>query len=249
MLSGHKLLKGHPFGHQRRIAALSLCAAVYASTNADIDRFRAVVEANPPIDVVCSYTTVARTSENPDETRIERFSVANGPELLAINGEAPSPEALAEYEKERAGRQGPQRGPEMDFADLVNAGSVTIADEDDETVTFGFTPKNDDAQSAELLANLVGTLTVAKPNYRPVRLEMVLQNPVSPAPTVKVHEFRQEMTFTRDAATNATLVESMSFAMRGKAFVFRKIANEGRIDFKDFDCEMAAPDAEVPSVD
>ena len=49
----------------------------------------------------CSYTSVTRTSERPDEVRTERYAAGVGPELLAINGEAPSPKALAKYEKER----------------------------------------------------------------------------------------------------------------------------------------------------
>ncbi len=205
-----------------------------------------MLDANPPVDVACSYTSVTRTSERPEEVRTERYAAGIGPELLAINGEAPSPKALAKYEKERRGREEARRGPEeMDFADLIQEESVTVVGENDDTLTFAFTPKGDD-QDEEMLAKLNGRLTVAKAGYRPLRLAMALDEAISPAPTVKMHEFRQEMTFTQDPTTDATLIDSMSFAVRGKAFVFKKIDSEGHIDFKDFDCEaVATPEPQV----
>ena len=47
------------------------------------------------------------------------------------------------------------------------------------------------------------------------------------------------MTFAVEPTTGASLVASMTFSMRGKAFVFRKINNEARIVSSGYDCRIA----------
>ena len=84
-----------------------------------------------------------------------------------------------------------------------------------------------------------GTLTVAKDGLRPLKLSLELQEPASPAPTVKIQAFRQEMTFAMEPTTGASLLASMTVSMRGKALLFRKMDNEARVAFSGYDCRSA----------
>ena len=99
------------------------------------------------------YTTTATSSRYPGETRVDRFSPADGWRLVSINGEPPSPQALAEYV--------------------------------------------DDA---------------------------------------KRRNRDRQRTFAVEPTTGASLVASMTFSMRGKAFVFRNMNTEARLVLSDYDC-------------
>ena len=216
--------------------------------NEDSARLAAVLTANPPRDeVVCSYTSTTTDSENPDDVFTVRHvadeaSTADAPsgslQLLAVNGERPSAEALAEFEAETEERP---RGAEPVVFDLPEEifGSMRLAEEDANTLTFAFEP-DFGADEAEMEGKMRGLLVVGKPDLRPRRMTIVLTEPFSPAPTVKVSEFRQEMAFVLEPATNATVMSEMAMTVRGRALVFKKVENDVRVTFGDFDCHDAA---------
>ena len=231
---------------------LLFALAAAASAGAEATRFQAVVEANPVReDIACGYTTTSTSSEQPDETRVERYSPDDGWRLLAVDGDEPSAEALAAYAKEAEQRSNQRQQPQMfDLAAVARRDTVRVAEEDAESVTFAFTPDGDESTSAkerEMMEQMQGTLVVARTDQRPRRLVVELLKPASPMPTVKVHEFRQEFVFAVDPATDALLLSSLDFAMRGKAFVFKKFHQEMRIAFSDYDCRATRTNA-LPSI-
>lgn len=217
----------------------------------EASRFAAVLAANPPReDVICSYTSTTTDSENPGETRTVRYladeaSTADAPsgsmQLLAVNSAPPSAEALAEFEAEAKER--PRQGERVVF-DLPEEiqGSMRVAEEDANTVSFAFVPDiaGDDA---EMAGKMQGRLVVDKPSLRVQRMTVTLDEAFSPAPTVKISGFRQEMAFAVEPVTKATVLTEMAMTMRGRAFVFKKVDNEVRVTFSDFDCRELPPAA------
>ena len=218
-------------------------AAMPASAEDDAARFAAVLAANPPReDVACSYTSVSASSEYAEGTRTESYSVRDGWRLVAVNGLPPTAEALAEYDAEASEREeGGQIAFDLAAVAAAAPGSVRIGAEDAETVAFSFAPTFENAE--EMAEHMRGTLIVGKGDLRPQRLILTLRGTFSPAASVKVSEFRQEMTFVVDAATNATLLAEMVMSMRGKAFVFKKIEEDLRMTFSDFDCRSTSADS------
>ena len=91
-------------------------------------------------------------------------------------------------------------------------------------------------EGAPKLQEVAGTLVVDKATLRPRRFVVANTETLSPAPTVKMQEFRQEIDFAVDAATGALIFESMRFAMRGRAMVFKKINEEVTLRPLDYDC-------------
>lgn len=223
----------------------AVCAALFAALSAALfanlataaePRFVEFIDANPVLeDTVCAYTTSTTSSEYPDETRVERFSPTSGWRLIAVNDQPPTEQAMEEYAGAAKQRRGRRQEPlAMDFADMARADSVTVADEDADTITFSFIPGGDDNEA--MMENMNGLLVVAKDTLRPLRISLELTEPASPAPTVKLQSFRQEMTFAVEPATGAAMMSSMTMAMRGKAFVFKKIDSETQIAVSDYDC-------------
>ena len=64
---------------------------------------------------------------------------------------------------------------------------------------------------------------------------------MSPAPTVNIREFRQEMSFLRDPDLDALLVEELQFSIRGRAFLFRTLDDNRRVRYRDYDCSPLSP--------
>ena len=251
-LSGVRSARRQPLAHCALVGwCFSFLAALPAFAEEEASRFAAVLAANPPReDVICSYTSTTTDSENPGEPRTVRYladeaSTADAPsgsmQLLAVNGEPPSAEALAEFEAEAKER--PRQGERVVF-DLPEEiqGSMRVAEEDASTVSFAFVPDiaGDDA---EMAGKMQGRLVVDKPSLRVQRMTVTLDESFSPAPTVKISEFRQEMAFAVDPVTNATVLAEMAMTMRGRAFVFKKVDNEVRVTFSDFDCRKLPPAA------
>ena len=225
-----------------RAAALALfgAARVAGAGPAGDDaasRYRAMLAADSDVPVACSFTVFSESSERPDEVREERFVAHDDDgrwQLVAVNGEAPSARALDDYAKasgERARR--PSTAADFPLADVIDERSVAVAEEDARTITFSFTPTEEGAPEPRKVA---GTLVVDKATLRPRRFVVANTETLSPAPTVKMQEFRQEIDFAVDAATGALIFESMRFAVRGRAMVFKKINEEVTLRFSDYDC-------------
>lgn len=239
----------------RRAIASRLCwlgalVSLPAFAEEDGNRFAAVLAANPPReDVVCSYTSTTAESDRPGETRTVRYvadeaSTADAPSgslrLLAVNGEPPGAEALAEFEAEAEELPGRSDAIVFELPEGV-ADSMRVAEEDASTISFAFVP---DIGEDEMAGKMRGRLVVGKPDLRPQRMAITLDEAFSPAPTVKISEFRQEMAFAVEPTTNATVLTEMAMTMRGRAFVFKNVDNEVRVTFSDFDCQGPAAAAE-----
>ena len=227
----------------RRIGGASALAGLLFATvgnaAAPDGRFAEFLAANPPLeDTVCAYTTTATSSEYPGETRVERFSPGNGWELKAVNGEPPTHRALKAYAKDADDRNRQRQQPaDLDFARMVRPDTARVVEEDAQRIVFAFTPDSPDAgRGRAMMENMSGRLTVAKDGLRPLTYIVELTAPISPMPGTRFESFSQEMNFDVEPTTGASLMTSFDFAMRGKAFVFRKMDSEARIEASDYDC-------------
>lgn len=221
------------------LVAAGVVVGCAGATAAPDERFAQFLAANPPLeDTVCAYTTTATSSEYPGETRVERFSPGNGWELKAVNGEPPTPKALKAYAKDADDRDRERQQPaDLDFARMVRADTARVVEEGDTTIVFAFTPDSPDAgRGRSMMEKMSGRLTVAKDGLRPLTYIAELTTPISPMPGTRFESFRQEMTFSVEPSTGASLMTTFDFAMRGTAFVFRKMDGEARIEASDYDC-------------
>ena len=207
--------------------------------------YRAVLEANPEMSVACSYTVSSNSSERPDEQQVERFTAREGGpggewRLVSINGEAPSADALEDYADGAEQRQNRSEDPAGAFhvGEMVEAESVVMVAEDAQTTSFRFKPPASAEEEGPDPEKMSGVLVVDKHTLRPLRATITNTEPISPAPTVKIAKLLQEYEFLVEPATNAVVLASMSFAVEGKAMIFKKISEEAEIRFSDYDCEM-----------
>lgn len=205
---------------------------------AESGRYADILAANPEVSVACSYTVVAQSSEQPDEVREERFEAdeAGGSwQLVSINGEPPSEDALEDYAESGEERNGrPNPAADFPLAELIQEQTVALQSEDAQTIVFTFTPPEDSGPDPTRMA---GTLVVDAATLRPRTITITNTETISPAPTVKIQDLQQEFEFLTEPETSALLLKSMHFAVKGRAMVFKKINEEVELRFSDYDCE------------
>lgn len=222
------------------LAGTALLVLLAAGDDRALSLFRSVAAANPPADdrLSCSYTTRATIQGRDLE---ERFTPGEGWRLVAIGDRSPSLQELERYEGGAEDRRRRGHPTEFDVAAMAREETVVLADEDYETLTFTFAlAPSEDSDAPPFLDKLQGTLTVRKSGFVPTSFVLEALEEVSPGPTVKIHEFRQETTFFHDAASGALLVESVHVDMRGKAFLFKTLDEDRRVRYADYVCTPSA---------
>ena len=228
-----------------RSTALSIIALTTLAATAEPVRYADVLAANPEVSVACSYTVVAESSEQPDEVREERFEAnedGGSWQLVSINGEPPSADALDDYADSREEREGrPNPAADFPLAELIQEQSVVLQSEDAQTIVFSFTPAEDSGPDP---TRMTGTLVVDAATLRPRTITITNTETISPAATVKIQELLQEFEFLTEAETSALLLKSMHFAVKGRAMVFKKINEEVKLRFSDYNCEPSSDSLE-----
>lgn len=222
------------------IAGTAFLLLLAAGDDRALSLFRSVVDANPPADdrLSCSYTTLATIQGRELE---ERFTPGEGWRLVAINGRAPSVEERDRYERGAEDRRRRGHPTEFDLATMAREETVALADEDYETLTFTFgLAPSEDSDAPSFLDKLQGTLTVRKSGFAPTSFVLEALEEVSPGPTVKIHQFRQETALFRDPESGALLVEAIHVDMRGKAFLFKTLDEDRRVQYADYACTPTA---------
>lgn len=222
------------------LAGTALLLVLAAGDDRALSLFRSVADANPPADerLSCSYTTFATIQGRELE---ERFTPGEGWRLVAIGDRSPSLEELDRYERGSEDRERRGHPTEFDLAAMAREETVALVDEDYETLTFTFAlAPSDDSDAPPFLDKLRGTLTVRKSGFAPTLFVLEALEEVSPGPTVKIHEFRQETTFFRDPESDALLVETVHVRMRGKTFLFKTLDEDRRVRYADYACTPSA---------
>lgn len=222
------------------LAGTAFLALLAAGDDRALSLFQSVADANPPTDdrLSCSYTTRATIQGRELE---ERFTPGEGWRLVAIGERSPSLEELDRYERGADDRQRRGHPTEFDLAGMAREETVALADEDYETLTFTFAlAPSEDRDAPPFLDKLQGTLTVLKSGFTPTLFVLEALEEVSPGPTVKIQEFRQETAFFRDPESGALLVEAVHVRMRGKAFLFKTLDEDRRVRYADYACTPTA---------
>ncbi len=222
------------------LAGTTLLLVLAAGDDRALSLFRSVADANPPADerLSCSYTTRATIQGRELE---ERFTPGEGWRLVAIGDRSPSLEEVDRYERGSEDRQRRGHPTEFDLAAMAREETVVLANEDYETLTFTFAlAPSEDSDAPPFLDKLQGTLTVRKSGFAPTLFVLEALEEVSPGPTVKIHEFRQETTFFRDPESDALLVETVHVRMRGKAFLFKTLDEDRPVRYADYACTPSA---------
>ena len=222
------------------MGVLGLLLVLAAGDDRALSLFRSVADANPPADdrLACGYTTRAVIQGRELE---ERFTPGEGWLLVAIGDRSPSLEELERYERGAEDRRRRGHPTEFDLAAMAREETVVLVHEDYGTLTFTFAlAPSEDRDAPPFLEKLQGTLTVRKAGFAPTLFVLEALEEVSPGPTVKIHEFRQETTFFRDPESGALLVETVHVRMRGKAFLFKTLDEDRRVRYGDYACTPTA---------
>ncbi|MCY4128599.1 MAG: hypothetical protein OXG15_05070 [Gammaproteobacteria bacterium] len=196
------------------------------------------LEASPPQDdIACAYTMTHSSADSG--VRVERFSPERRWRLISVDGSEPSESELVDYEAEADERMSRRNSPtDLEFLSKVKSGTVKVDRENAETIEFVFVPEMGEDIPDEMAQKMSGRLTVAKDSMRPMKSMISLNEPASPMTGVKIRRLEQEAIFVKDHATGATLVKSMNFEVHGRAFVVKRISQQEKVAFSEFDCKL-----------
>ena len=214
------------------------------STRADTEKldplYAKVLESTRHDDIACAYTTTYSSEDSG--VRVEHYSPVTKWRLVSVDDADPSESELDEYTKDEDERVRRRNDPsDLEFLESSVADILHINQDNAQTIEFEFKPDLGDEFPEDMQKKLSGHLTVTKDGLRPLKYVISLNDPASPMPSVKIRTFEQEVAFVEDQTTGATLVKSMSFNVRGRAFLVKRIAQEESVVFSDFDCQMVEP--------
>lgn len=216
-------------------AGLFLGSTAYA--NEAIELFEQVALNTPALDETqCSYTTIGFSEDGVLE---ERFTAeaTDAWQLIKVNSTRPSAEAIEDYADAAKQRQRRSHPLAFDLAKLAQMDSLQMPAEDAETATFTFLLRTDEErENQEFLEKMSGTLIVSKTELRPLTFILETSEPFSPAPTFKIKQFRQEMTFRYDETLSTSVVAEIKTHFLGKAFIFKTIKDDRLVKFSDYNC-------------
>ncbi len=114
-------------------------------------------------------------SYDPDVPEGERWT------LLRFNGKPPSKKALRRYESEYEELSDRESPTDFDLNELMDATSIVLSRETDQTVDYEFQPQADDEEDAEIVKHLLGTLSIDKQSGHVQRVRIQNKRDFSPA--------------------------------------------------------------------
>ncbi len=216
-------------------AGLPVGSAAY--TNEAIGLFDQVALNTPALDETqCSYTTIGSSEDGVLEERFTAEAI-DAWQLIKVNSTKPGEQAIEDYADGAKQRQRRNHPLAFDLAKLAQMDSLQMPTEDAETATFTFLLRPDEErENQEFLEKMSGTLIVSKTELRPLTFILATSEPFSPAPTFKIKQFRQEMTFRYDQTLLTSVVMEIKSHFRGKAFIFKTIKDDRVVKFSDYNC-------------
>ena len=224
-----------------RLIPLSLLA--FASTTAAQDYASIVTEAFANIDT--SFRDQWAYSETTTEegvTIVGRFDprqpLGNRWTLISVDGRQPSAEEREDYLEDKEDDQGDERDDRNDGAqDLVKVETLELIEETDQYWLFDFTPNidDDDDEASKFLAEVNGTLKVAKAGPWVESLELSNDKPLKPAFSVKISRFFTRLTFGPAAEDGPIVPRSMEVQVRGRAALVIRFDEAESILFSDYE--------------
>lgn len=186
----------------------------------------------PPVTAGWAYS---RETARADGTRIERFDPTAEPawRLTSVDGRGPTPEELADYERELARREARNPPGENDFAGLVEPQGWQMLGEDDQRVTFGFRPSADALQGRAPADRLRGELTVLKsvPFVESFRLSST--EPFRVKLVARIDRIETEVRMQR-LADRVFMPSAVFTRVRGRAFGVRDIDETITLRYSDY---------------
>lgn len=184
------------------VAVFLAVAPVYvAASVSDLQQIVRSAFANVESDVQ-RHWRFAEVSNDGEVERVANFDPTR-PEsehwqLLAIDGEAPSPEQQAEFRKqkrEQREREAERNGDEVaDPLDSIDMTSLQLVTESPSGWDISFQPKGT-GQSEKMMSKMRGALRISKPQWCVELLEIASPGPIKPQIGVKVERFLSRFEF------------------------------------------------------
>lgn len=198
----------------------------------------AMIEKGPQNAVNrCGYV---RHRQRDDGSVRERYLPGRKEEspwiLLSVDGRAPNVREQRHYLTKREKRSIRRHPLAFDIREIADAGSWSIAVENDREVTvhFELEPTRDFGTRAAQMIR--GILVLDRARNQPKRIRIESVGPVYVRPFVRITEYWQEMGFAWDEEVDAaTLIEVVTHR-RGSAFGIKSMDKNQRTRYGDYDC-------------
>jgi hypothetical protein len=202
------------------------------------DLANSAVERYASTDLEAWYYT--RTWVSGDEVVIDRHDPslpgAEHWQLVSIDGHAPTPAEIEDYESERDSHEdgSDDRFNNADVMKMLAPGTVQLMESDDGSRVYGFQMQSPNGKRKRLYESMQGAIRVVEDERGPL-VEMVRVwnvGPIYPALGVRISQASVDFSF---ATHNGHVLPSgVDVRFQGRAFLVKKLDREFRVRLTDF---------------
>tara|TARA_R110000850_G_scaffold11961_3_gene40659 strand:- start:506 stop:1213 length:708 start_codon:yes stop_codon:yes gene_type:complete len=170
----------------------------------------------------------------PDMTRIEQFN-ASLPEterwsLVSENGDTPGKKRLTEYRERQQDlhEDKDETSYELAFSDLIDLSTLVFVGEDDNNMSFTFTPNIDELENNAL----AGVLYLDKTSKHLRKILIRNTDEINPAFSVTLTKFELELSF--DVFEGLVMPAHTSTTIMGTAAIFKSLDSVQTVTYSDY---------------
>lgn len=195
-----------------------------------------------------------RAASNGEERTLEQFDpgAADGARwtLIEVDGEIPDSKRQQAYLDKADTRADREHPAAFNPRELIEMPSLELARETDAELQFRFQPRAEpDAseEEADIVAQLRGTLTLAKSPPRLLSMELTNHDTFSPARFVRIKTLRTRFEFAPMGADGPTALRAVQTETEGSYMRLKSFAQQQRIEFRAFEPAAGRAAATVKS--
>mgnify|MGYP001818573113 CR=1 FL=1 len=183
----------------------------------------------------------SETTTEDDVTVVGRFdprrSSGDRWMLISVDGRQPTPEEREAYLDDKEEDQGDGHSDSGEASDFVDVNSLTLLEETSQHWLFAFTPDvgDEDASTRKFMAQVSGTLKVAREGPYVEFLELTNPKPIKPAFSVKISQFHTRLTFGPAVEGGPIVPKTMDMQVKGRAAVLVHFEEAESIHYSDYE--------------
>ena len=154
-------------------------------------------------------------------------------QLLSVDGESPTSEAIAQYIEEKSNEGGRGKGKRGTPVTMVTPGSLSLMEETEDYWLFDFIPGGE-GDNGKFMAQLNGEMKINKRSGSIEFIDIRSDGTFKPRFGFKVSEFVTRMEFVQAGLKGPAVPSAMEFRIKGRALGMMKVDEMVNLHYRDY---------------